>query len=150
MKLKYQLVDTGNQLRLAGKGEAGINGGPNGDVYLEFTVKKHPLFERDGNDIYLELPITITEAVLGCKKEIPSLYGNVTLTIPSGSSTNNKHRLKGKGVSDIQTGRKGDMYVVINVVIPDKLTSEQKKLFEQLAKTNLETGNNFKKIREYL
>lgn len=143
-------VDTGNQLRLAGKGEAGINGGPNGDVYLEFTVKKHPLFERDGNDIYLELPITITEAVLGCKKEIPSLYGNVILTIPSGSSTNNKHRLKGKGVSDIQTGRKGDMYVVINVVIPDKLTSEQKKLFEQLAKTNLETGNNFKKIREYL
>ena len=143
-------VDTGNQLRLAGKGEAGINGGPNGDVYLEFTVKKHPLFERDGNDIYLELPITITEAVLGCKKEIPSLYGNVTLTIPSGSSTNDRHRLKGKGVSDVHSGRKGDMYVVINVVIPDKLTSEQKKLFEQLAKTNLEVGNSFKRIREYL
>lgn len=143
-------VDTGNQLRLAGKGEAGINGGPNGDVYLEFNVKKHPLFEREDNDIYLELPLTITEAVLGCKKEIPTLYGNVKLTIPSGSSTNDRHRLKGKGVSDVHSGRKGDMYVVINVVIPDKLTSEQKKLFEQLAKTNLEAGNSFKRIREYL
>jgi molecular chaperone DnaJ len=143
-------VNTGNQLRLSGKGEAGQNGGPNGDIYLEFVVEKHPIFNRDDNDIYLELPITITEAVLGCKKEIPTLYGNVKLSIPEGSSTNDRHRLKGKGVEDVQTGRKGDMYVVINIVIPNKISKEQKKIFEQLAKTNLESGTDFEKIRKYL
>ena len=143
-------VNTGNQLRLSGKGEAGTNGGPNGDIYLEFIVKDHPLFERDDNDIYLVLPLTITEAVLGCKKEIPTLYGNVKLTIPEGSETNDKHRLKGKGVEDVNTGRKGDMYVVLKVITPKKLSKEQKKLFEALSSTDLESGNEFKKLREYL
>lgn len=143
-------VNTGNQLRLSGKGEAGVNGGPNGDVYLEFNVKNHPLFERDDNDIYLTLPITVTEAILGCKKDIPTIYGTVTLTIPEGSETNDKQRLKGKGVEDVNTGRKGDMYVVLKIVIPKKLSRDQKKLFEELSKTDLESGSEFKKIREYL
>ncbi len=143
-------VATGNQLRLSGKGEAGSNGGPNGDIYLEFVVEEHPLFVRDDNDIYLTLPLTITEAVLGCKKEIPTLYGNVKLTIPEGSSTGDKHRLKGKGAPDANYGRKGDMYVVLKVIIPDKLSKEQKRLFESLSETDLESGNEFKKIREYL
>ena len=91
-------VDTGNRLRLAGKGDSGSNGGENGDLYLEFRVKDHELFERDGNDIYLELPITIPEAVLGCKKEIPTLEGNIVLTIPAGSKTGEKHRIKDKGL----------------------------------------------------
>lgn len=143
-------VNTGNQLRLAGKGEAGINGGPSGDIYLEFLVKSHSIFERHDNDIYLELPITITDAVLGCKREIPTLYGNIKLSIPSGSASNDKHRLKGKGIEDVETGRKGDMYVVIKVVIPNKISKEQKNLFDQLAKTNLEDSNEFKKIKDYL
>ena len=143
-------VDTGNRLRLAGKGEAGTNGGPNGDVYLEFTVKEHKLFEREEDDIYLLLPITITEAVLGCKKDVPTLYGNVKLTIPAGSSPNDKHRLKGKGIENVSTHRKGDMYVVLDVHIPKKLSKEQKKLFESLAKTKLDDDNEFKKIKEYL
>ena len=143
-------VNTGNQLRLSGKGEAGINGGPNGDIYLEFNVGSHPLFERDDNDIYLILPLTITEAVLGCKKDVPTLYGTVKLTIPEGSETNDKHRLKGKGVEDVNTGKKGDMYVVLKVAIPKKLSKEQKSLFEKLSSTDLESGNDFKKIREYL
>ena len=142
-------VDTGNQLRLAGKGDAGSNGGPNGDLYIEFQVKNHPLFVRDDNDIYLELPITITDAVLGCKKDIPTLYGNVKLVIPAGSQSGDKHRIKGKGVEDIHRGSKGNMYVVIKVVIPTKLDRNQKKLFEQLSETNLETSE-FKKIKEYL
>lgn len=142
-------VDTGNRLRLAGKGDSGSNGGPNGDLYLEFRVKDHPLFERDGNDIYLELPITITEAVLGAKKEIPTLYGNVKLSIPEGSNTGDKHRLKGKGVEDIHSGSKGNMYVVINVVIPDKIDKKQKKLFEELSETNLKT-REFNNIEDYL
>ena len=142
-------VDTGNRLRLASKGDSGSNGGPNGDLYLEFRVKEHELFERDGNDIYLELPITITDAVLGAKVEIPTLYGNVKLSIPEGSSTGDKHRLKGKGIEDLHSGSKGNMYVVINVIIPEKLDKTQKKLFEQLSETDLKT-KEFKKIEDYL
>ena len=143
-------VDTGNQLRLAGKGEAGTNGGPNGDIYLEFRVKEHPLFERDGNDVYIELPLTITEAVLGCKKDVPTLDGKVSLTITAGTESGDKYRLKGKGIEDLHAYRKGDMYVIAKVITPKKLSRDQKKLFEQLSKTNLEDGNEFKKIRDYL
>ena len=142
-------VDTGNQLRLAGKGDSGSNGGSNGDLYLEFRVKEHELYERDGNDIYLELPITITEAVLGCKKDVPTPYGNVKLTIENGANTGDKHRLKGKGVEDLHSGSKGNMYIVINVVIPEKIDKKQKKLFEELNDTNLKTSE-FKKIEDYL
>ena len=143
-------VDTGNQLRVSGKGEAGSNGGPNGDLYLEFKVEEHPLFMRDENDIYLRVPITITEAVLGCKKEIPTLYGNGTLTIPAGTSNNDKQRLKGKGIPDANSGRKGDMYVIMNIVMPKKLTREQKVLFEELSKTNLSDQDEIKKFNRYL
>ena len=143
-------MDSGNRLRLAGKGEAGNNGGPNGDVYLEFYVQSHPLYERDGNDIYLELPITVTEAMLGGKKEVPTLYGTVKLTIPEGSNTKDKHRMRGKGIEDVQNGRKGDMYVVIKVVMPTKLSRDQKKLIEQLSKTDLENASEFKNFKKYL
>lgn len=143
-------VNTGSQLRLAEKGGPGSNGGPNGDLYLEFYVKDHELYVRDDEDIYLELPITITEAVLGCKKEIPTLYGNVKLTIPEGSATGDKHRLKEKGVKSLHSSVKGNMYVVLNVIIPSKISKEQKKLFEQLDKTELRYGSEFKKLEDYL
>ena len=143
-------VNTGNQLRMAGKGEAGAYGGANGDVYLEFYVQDHPLFERDGNDVYLEFPITLTEAVLGCKKDVPTIHGIVRLTIPSGSQTGDKHRLRGKGIEDVHSYRKGDMYVVIRVVIPSKLTKDQKRLFEQLEDTNLRSGKEFDQIDSYI
>ena len=143
-------VNTGNQLRIAGKGEAGNNGGPNGDLYLEFVVKEHPLFQRDDSDIYITLPLTITEAALGCKKEIPTIYGNVNLSIPDGTQSGDKHRLKGKGVEDPNSRRKGDMYVVIDVIIPTKLSREQKKLFEQLKETKLDSDSVFSKFRSYL
>ena len=143
-------VDTGNQLRVPGKGEAGSNGGPNGDLYLEFVVKDHELFMRDNDDIYLELPITITEAVLGCKKDIPTLTGNVKLTIPAGSESGDKHRLKGKGIENVRSGVRGNMYVILRIVIPKKLSRDQKKLFESLNDTNLESGDEFKKLRDYV
>ena len=143
-------VDNGNQLRVPGKGDAGINGGPNGDLYLEFSVKEHELFMRDDDDIYLELPITITEAVLGCKKDIPTLYGNVKLTIPAGSESGDKHRLKGKGIENVRSGVYGNMYVILRIIVPKKLTRDQKKLFEQLDDTDLESGTDFKKIRDYV
>ena len=143
-------VDTGHQLRISGKGAAGYNGGPNGDIYIEFRVKEHPLFERKGNDIYVDVPITITDAVLGCKKEIPTLTGTVILEIDSGSQSGDQLRLRGKGVKDPTSSKKGDMYVVLDVVIPDKLDRKQKELFKELAKTDLEIGSEFKNFKKYL
>ena len=143
-------VDEGNQLRLAGKGEAGINGGHNGDIYIEFTVGNHPLYKREDDDIYLDLPITITEAILGTKKEVPTLYGNINLVIPAGSQNGDKHRLKGKGVENVSSRRKGDMYITLKIVMPEKISREQKKLLEQLAKTGLDNNYDIKKFNEYL
>lgn len=133
-------VDTGDHLRVAGKGPAGENGGPNGDVYIEMRVKKHPLFERKDNNLFITLPLTITEAVLGCKKEVPTLDGNVILTVPAGSKTGDKHRIKGKGLKSPKGYSTGDLYVIFDVIIPSKIDRKQKKLFEDLNKTNLKTS----------
>ena len=143
-------VDNGYELRISGKGEAGINGGPNGDIYLEFHVKEHPLFERDGKDIYLEVPITITDAILGCKKEVPTLTGSVVMQIDPGTQNYTKLKLKGKGIKSPKSNTKGDMYVVVNIIMPTKLNRQQKDLLEQLSQTDLETDDSFKKFRKYL
>lgn len=143
-------VDNGHQLRISGKGAAGYNGGPNGDIYIEFRVKDHPLFERKDNDIYLDVPLTITEAVLGCKKEVPTLTGVVVLTVDAGSQPGDQLRLKGKGIKDPVHNKKGDMYVVLDVVIPTKLDRNQKELFKELSKTDLESGSTFKNYKKYL
>lgn len=143
-------IDTDNRLRVTGKGEAGANGGKPGDLYVEFTVKDHEFYEREEDDIYVELPLTIPEAVLGCKKEVPTLYGNVNLTIPAGTSTGDKLRLKGKGVENVSTKRKGDMYVVAQVIIPEKISRDQKKLFESLKNTSLDNGPEFRKYYKFL
>lgn len=140
-------VDTGNQQRVSGYGEYGQYG--NGDLYLEYRVSAHPLFQREENDIYLEVPLTVAEAALGCKKEIPTLTGTVKLTIEPGSNTGDKLRLKGKGIEDVHSYHKGDMYVILKVIVPDKLSRDQKKLFEDLSKTDLET-KDFKKFNDYM
>ncbi len=131
-------IDTGDRLRVSGKGNAGSNGGPNGDLYLEFVVAEHSFFKRDGDDIYLELPLTITEAILGCKKEVPTLYGNIQLTIPAGTASGEKQRIRSKGVDNKAHRSKGNMYVITKVLTPKKLSRGQKKLIEELAKTDLE------------
>ena len=143
-------IDTDNRLRVAGKGEAGLNGGKPGDLYVEFTVREHEFYKRDEDDIYIELPLTITEAILGCKKEVPTLYGNVNLSIPSGTQSGAKLRLKGKGVTNVNTKRKGDMYVITKVIIPEKLTRDQKKLIESLNNTSLDNSQEFKKYYKFL
>lgn len=143
-------IDNGNRLRLTGKGEAGENGGRNGDLYLEFTVKDHDFYKRNEDDIYIDLPLTITEAVLGCTKEVPTIYGNVELTIPSGTQSLDKLRLRGKGIENVNTKRKGDMYAVVKVIMPEKLTKEQKSLFESLANTELDNSTVIKKYKKFL
>ena len=143
-------IDTENRLRLQGKGEEGTNGGPAGDLYIEFTVKDHEYYKRVDDDIYLEVPLTITEAVLGCKKEIPTLYGNVFLTIPAGTQSGEKLRLRSKGIPNVNTKKKGDMFVITKVIIPEKITKDQKKLFEQLSDTELDNTSFIKKFKKFL
>ena len=138
-------IDTGGRRKITGKGGPGENGGPNGDLYLEFYVKEHEYYKRDGNDIYLEIPLTITEAVLGCKKVIPTLYGNVSLNIPSGINNLDKQRIKGKGIKNESTGSTGNMYLIFKVLTPKKLSRDQKKLFEELNETDFDD----KEIKEF-
>ena len=141
-------IDNGMRLRVQGKGEAGNNGGPAGDLYLEFRVSEHEFFKRDGNDIYLSVPITITDAVLGCKKDIKTLDSVVTLNVKAGTNTGDKQRIKGRGIKNETTRETGDMYLIFEVVLPDKINREQKNLFEKLSETNLEnsTYNKFSKF----
>ena len=143
-------IDTENRLRVAGKGGAGQNGGNPGDLYVEFTVRDHEFYIREEDDIYVELPLTISEAVLGCKKEVPTLYGTVNLSIPAGTQSEDRLRLRGKGVENVTSKRKGDMYVIAKVIIPEKITKEQKKLFEKLQETNLDNSPEFKKYYKML
>ncbi len=132
-------VQTGDRQRISGKGNPGANGGENGDLYLEYIVSEHEYFIRDNDDIYLEVPLTITEAILGCKKSIPTLYGNVKLSVPAGTDSGDKQKIRGKGVDNEYRGRKGDMYVVFKVYTPKKLSREQKSLIEKLSNTELTT-----------
>jgi len=143
-------VDENSQLRLSGKGPAGANGGANGDIFIEFNIKDHPIFERNGADIYLEVPITITDAILGRKKEIPTLSGNVYLDIKPGTQNYTKLKLKGKGIKTPNSLMKGNMYAVINIITPTKLDRKQKKLLQELAETDLEDTAEFKEFKKYL
>ncbi len=132
-------VTTGDRQRVSGKGNPGTNGGENGDLYLEYIVDEHQYFVRDNDDIYLEVPLSITEAILGCKKTIPTLYGNVKLSVPAGTDSEDKQKIRGKGVDNAYRKHKGDMYVIFKVYTPKKLSREQKNLIEKLSTTSLET-----------
>ena len=140
-------VDTGSQIRIKGKGQVGSNGGENGDIYVEFIVESDPIFKREGNDIFMTLPINVAEAVLGGEKEVPTLDGKIILTIPAYSQTNDKLRIKGRGVPN--GSKRGDLYIVLDVVMPTKLDRNQKKLFEELSNSNLDTSDKFKRFNKY-
>ena len=132
-------INTGDRQRVTGKGNPGMNGGENGDLYIEFVVGEHEYFQRDNDDIYLEVPLTLTESILGCKKDIPTLYGNVKINVAPGTNSGDKQRIKGKGVDNEYRNHKGDMYIIFKVYMPNKLTKEQKYLIERLDDTPLET-----------
>lgn len=132
-KLDFKIpagIRSGQQIRLAGKGELGLNGGPNGDLYIEIVVREHPVFKRSGNDIFVTFPVDAADAALGASLEIPTVHGEVELKIPEGTQPGQKFRLKGKGVTS-RSGT-GDEYVEIKVQIPKKLTERQRELYEQL------------------
>ena len=132
-------INTGDRLRVSGKGNPGSNGGENGDLYLEFVVDEHDVYIRQDDDIYVEVPLSLTDALLGCKKEIPTLYGNVKINIAPGTNSGDKQRLRGKGVDNKYHNNKGDMYVVFKVYTPKKLAREQKSLIDKLSNTEMDT-----------
>jgi curved DNA-binding protein len=127
-------ISSGKKLRLPGKGLAGINGGPNGDLYLNINVLPHPIFARDGNDLYIEKTIRFTQAALGTTIDVPTLDGTTKrLKIAPGTQNNTKIRMKGFGVPGFKGTPKGDQYIKINIQVPKKLTDKQMKIIEQLA-----------------
>lgn len=129
----------GFQLRVAGEGEPGLNGGPPGDLYVVIEVKPHDFFEREGDDIYCEVPLTFVQAALGDEIEIPTLYEKVKLKIPPGTQTHTYFRLKGKGVPRLRGYGQGDQHVKVVVVTPTNLNEEQKALLREFARI---TGDN--------
>ncbi|RAK22443.1 molecular chaperone DnaJ [Anoxybacillus vitaminiphilus] len=138
-------IDDGQQLRVAGQGEAGINGGPPGDLYIVFRVEPHEFFERDGDDIYCEIPLTFAQAALGDEIEVPTLHGKVKLKIPAGTQTGTKFRLKGKGVPNVRGYGQGDQHIIVRVVTPTKLTEKQKQLlreFDRLSDQSAQHGTH--------
>jgi DnaJ-class molecular chaperone len=128
-------VADGQKIRLKGKGQPAMRGGPAGDLYIVCKVKPHPFFRREGNDLYLDLPLSLSEAALGTKVEIPTIDGRRTLTIPQGTASGSKLRLKGQGIQPAGKQPKGDLYAVIKIVPPKKPSDEQKELLEKLAET---------------
>ena len=126
-------VDTGARLRLAGEGEAGQSAGPAGDLYVVIHVKEHEIFERQGNNLYVNVPVTFTQAALGAEISVPTLDGEETLNVPESTQTGSIFRLKGKGIVSLQGHGRGDLFVVTTVVTPTRLTREQKRLLEDFA-----------------
>ncbi|WP_347319205.1 molecular chaperone DnaJ [Rossellomorea sp. RS05] len=126
-------IDDGQQLRVSGQGEPGINGGPAGDLYVVFHVRNHDFFERNGDDVYCEMPITFAQAALGDEIEVPTLHGKVKLKVPGGTQTGTRFRVKGKGVPNVRGYGTGDQHVLIKVVTPSKLTEKQKQLLREFA-----------------
>jgi molecular chaperone DnaJ len=128
-------VDTGTQIRLAGEGQPGFNGGPNGSLYIAIQVKTHKFFRRRDNDVLLDLNINIAQATLGAEVEIPTVDGQAKLKIPAGTQPGKVLRMRGKGVPHLRGNGRGDQLVIVNVEVPSRITNEQRRLFEQLAKS---------------
>ena len=143
-------IDTGQQIRLEGYGSKGFNGGPAGDLYILFNVKQHEFYERHGDDIVVEAPLTFTQAALGDTIKVPTPHGDVKLKIPAGTQNGTTFRLRSKGIPNVRTKRQGDEHVIIKVITPKNLSKQQSKLFEQLGKTDLTGDSMFKKFTKFL
>lgn len=135
-KLKVKIpagVDNGSRLRVGGEGEAGLKGGPSGDLYVYLYVKPHKFFERDGTTVLCEVPINIVQATLGAEIKVPTLDGQVTMKVPEGTQPGKVMRLKGKGIPSLRGGGRGDQLVRMKVVVPTKLTDRQKDALQKFA-----------------
>ncbi|EZH67830.1 molecular chaperone DnaJ [Bacillaceae bacterium JMAK1] len=132
-------IDHGQQMRQAGQGEAGVNGGPPGDLYIVINVKPHEFFERDGDDIRCEMPLTFTQAALGDEIEVPALSGKVKIKVPAGTQSGRQFRLRGKGARNVHGRGTGDQIITVRVITPSKLTDKQRTLLKEFAEESGET-----------
>ncbi|PKM84788.1 MAG: molecular chaperone DnaJ [Firmicutes bacterium HGW-Firmicutes-11] len=128
-------VDNDSVISIKGQGEPGTNGGPNGDLYVVIAVEPHKLFKRKGTDLWLEMPITFDQAVLGAELVVPTLKEKVSYKIPEGTQPDTVFRLKGKGIKNLRTGKNGDMYVKVVLEVPTKLNQKQKKIVKEMGET---------------
>lgn len=129
-------ADNGSKIRVAGKGHAGRNGGPPGDLYIITRVADHPFFERRGDNLYCDIPITITEAVLGAKIPVPTPAGESSMAIPAGTQSGQKFRLRGKGIPHMKGVGRGDLYVSVKVMTPQNIDTRTSELFREIARLN--------------
>jgi len=134
-------VDTGTRLKLSGEGEAGRNGGSNGDLYIAVTVRPHPLFRREDYDVYCEVPVSLVQAALGAEIVVPTLDGKVELKIPPGTQSGRHFRLKMKGIAQMRGSGRGDQYVEVLVETPTNLTEKQKDLLREFEKEEQKIKN---------
>jgi molecular chaperone DnaJ len=134
-------VDDGDRIRLSGEGEAGRNGGPSGDLYVELRVNKHKIFERDGANLACEVPISFATATLGGEVELPTLDGNVSLKVPAGTQSGKVFRLRGKGVTTVRDARQGDLFAQVAVETPINLTAEQREMLEKFEESVSSDGD---------
>ncbi|MBM7554715.1 molecular chaperone DnaJ [Thalassobacillus pellis] len=146
-------IDDGMQIRIAGQGEAGVNGGPAGDLFVVVRVQPHEFYDREGDHIFCEMPVTFAQAALGDELEVPTVHGKVKLKVPAGTQTGKTFRLKGKGAPNVRGHAHGDQHVKIRVVTPQKLTDRQKELIREFSEISgnesidEQHGNFFQKMK---
>lgn len=140
-------INSGQQIRQQGYGEIGENNGPHGDLYVEIIVAKHPNFERDGNDIHIQVPLDFIDAILGTSIDIPTVYGDKTLNIPAGTQPGQILRMRGHGVKDLRTGKPGDQYVHLEIKMPTTLSKEQRRILEDYKKSTNQNDSFFQKFK---
>ncbi|MGE5240104.1 MAG: molecular chaperone DnaJ [Bacteroidota bacterium] len=134
-------VDEGDQIRLAGEGEAGEHGGPPGDLYVQIRLKAHALFKREQDDLYCEMPVSFATAALGGELDVPTLDGRASIKVPPGTQSEKLFRLRGKGVRNVRSGQVGDLYCRVSVETPVNLTPKQKELLEEFERSVKEGGS---------
>ncbi|WP_156291113.1 molecular chaperone DnaJ [Oceanobacillus salinisoli] len=146
-------IDEGQQIRVSGKGEPGINGGPAGDLFVVIQIREHEFFEREGDNIYCELPINFAQAALGDELEVPTVHGKVKLKVPAGTQTGKMFRLKGKGAPNVRGRGQGDQLIKVRVITPTNLTEKQKDLLREFSElggndvTEEQDGSFFKRFK---
>jgi DnaJ-class molecular chaperone len=131
-------VSDGGRIRLRGKGAPGLGGGPAGDLWARVRVRPHPVFRREGRDLVVDVPVTVVEAIRGAKIEVPTLDGRATVTVPPGTDSGQKLRLRGKGIADPKGGAAGNLYVVIQVRVPKGLDADAEAALDALAEAGPE------------
>ncbi len=127
-------VDDGSRIRISGNGEAGIRGGPPGDLYVYLSVAEHPIFKRDGLDTYVDVPVSFPQATLGAQIDVPSLEGELTLTVGGGTQSGTTFRMRGHGMPSVRGTNRGDHFVTVHVVVPSKVNKRQRELLEEYAR----------------